>query len=137
MLQLGPRWIKIAALYLLFGIGVGIFMSSTFQLNWASAHAHVNLAGWATTAIMGVVYCIYPNAGNNTLGKWHFWLHHIGLPFFLLSTFLVQVPGMLGIAHVFTFGGAGLFGLGLIIFIVNLFINVSETASASSSKKAS
>lgn len=134
---MGPRWIKIAALYLVFGIAVGIFMSSALQLQWASAHAHVNLVGWATTAIIGIVYCIYPDAGNNTLGKWHFWLHNIGIPFFLLSTFLVQVPNMLGFAHIFTFGGAGLFGIGLIVFIINLFKNVNESAIKGSNTKAS
>lgn len=131
---MGHKWIKIAALYLVIGIGVGIFMSSTLQLNWAAGHAHVNLVGWSTTAIMGLVYCVFPVAGNSALGKWHFWLHHIGLPFFLLSTFLVQVPEMLNIAHIFTYGGAGMIGAGLLVFIVNLFKNVHETASESRTK---
>ena len=69
---MGPWWIRIAALYLIFGISVGIFMSSTLALNWASAHAHVNLAGWATTGLIGVIYSVFPNAGNNRLGKIHF-----------------------------------------------------------------
>ena len=123
---MGPWWSRIAALYLIFGISVGIFMSSTLALNWASAHAHVNLAGWATTGLIGVIYSVFPNAGNNRLGKIHFWLHQIGLPLFLLSTFLVQVPNMLETAHLLTFTGAGLFGLGLILFLINLFVNVRE-----------
>lgn len=124
---MGAKWIKISVLYFALGIGLGIFMSSTLQLNWASAHAHINLAGWATIAITGTIYSVYPQAGNNALGIWHFWLYNIGLPFFLLSTFLVQIPDMLNIAHVFTFGGSGAMGLGLILFIINVFQNVNIT----------
>ena len=54
--------LKIAVLYLIIGTGMGIFMSASLQLKWASAHAHVNLTGWATSAIMGLVYCVYPKA---------------------------------------------------------------------------
>lgn len=124
---MGPRWLKIAVIYLVIGIGLGIFMSSTLALRWASAHAHVNLAGWASVGIMGLIYCVYPEAGNNLLGKSHFWLYNIGLPLFLLSTFLVQIPDMIGFAHIFTFTGSGLMALGLIAFIVNLFMNIKES----------
>ena len=124
---MGPRWLKIAVLYLIIGIGMGIFMSASLQLKWASAHAHVNLAGWATSAIMGLVYCVYPKAGKNTLGQVHFWAYNIGLPLFLASTFMVQVKNMLGFAHIFTFVGAGLMSIGCIAFVINLFQNIKET----------
>jgi len=124
---MGPRFLKIAVLYLIIGIGVGIYMSSSIQLQWASAHAHVNLAGWATTAIMGLVYCVYPHAGRNTLAVVHFWTYNIGLPLFLVSTFMVQIPDMLGFAHNFTFIGAGLMAVGLLSFVANLYMNIKET----------
>lgn len=134
---MGAKWIKLGALYLIVGIGVGLFMSSTLQLNWASAHAHVNLVGFVITVIFGVVYSIYPGAGNNLLGKLHFWLHNIGVPIFLISTFLVQVPDMLGTAHIFTFLGGGAFGLSVIIFIINAFQNINDSTLLDSKKKAS
>lgn len=101
-------------------------MSMTLQLNWGSAHAHVNLVGFATTALFGVIYTIYPQAAKTKLGIWHFWLHHIGVPVFLLSAFLVQVPGMLDTAHIFTYTGGGAFLLGVILFIINAFTNINE-----------
>lgn len=124
---MGARWIKLAVIYLIIGICVGLFMSMTLQLKWASAHAHVNLVGFATTAIFGIIYSIYPGAATNTLGKWNFWLHNIGVPVFLISTFLVQVPGMLDTAHIFTYAGGGAFGLGVILFIVNSLSNINES----------
>jgi hypothetical protein len=134
---MGARWIKLAVLYLVIGIGVGLFMSSTLQLNWASAHAHVNLVGFVVTAIFGVIYRVYPGAGNNALGKLHFWLHNIGVPIFLVSTFLVQVPDLLGTAHIFTFLGGGAFGLGTILFIVNAFQNIHDSNLVDGERKTS
>lgn len=131
---MGANWIKLSVLYLVFGICVGLFMSMTLQLNWGSAHAHVNLVGFATTAIFGVIYSIYPGAANNSLGKVHFWLHNLGVPVFLLSAFLVQIPGMLDTAHIFTYLGGGAFGLGVIVFIVNALKNINESTMIGSGK---
>lgn len=123
----GAKWIKLAVIYLIFGIAVGLFMSATLELRWGSAHAHVNLVGFATTAIFGVIYSVYPGAANNSMGRSHFWLHNLGIPIFLLSAFLVQVPGMLGFAHIFTYLGGGAFGLGVLVFIVNALQNINES----------
>lgn len=123
---MGAKWIKLAVLYFIIGIAVGLFMSATIQLEWSAAHAHVNLVGWASTAIIGLVYRAYPKAGTNTLAVWHFWLYNIGLPFLLLSMFMVQIPGAVGFSHIFTFGGGGALSLGIILFIINVFSNVHD-----------
>lgn len=124
---MAARWIKLAALYFIIGIGIGLFMSATIQLNWAAAHAHVNLVGWVSTAIIGLVYAVYPKAGKSTLGTWTFWLYNIALPFLLASMFMVQIPNMLGFAHIFTFAGGGALTLGVILFIINVFVNVHDS----------
>src|SRR5699024_4345455 len=123
---MGARWIKLAVLYFILGIGLGLFMSATIELRWAAAHAHVDLVGWASTAIIGLVYTVYPKAGKSMLGKWTFWLYNIGLPFLLASMFMVQIPDMLDFAHIFTFGGGGALALGIILFIANVFMNVHD-----------
>lgn len=132
---MGARWIKLAVIYLVIGISVGLFMSIALDLRWGSAHAHVNLVGFATTAIFGVIYSVYPGAARNTLGKLHFWLHNIGVPIFLVSTFLVQVSGMLDTAHIFTYLGGGAFGIGVIVFIVNSLTNINDSTIISNKDK--
>src|SRR5699024_4709684 len=98
-MEMGAKCIKYVVLYFIIGIALGLFMSATLQLHWA---AHVNLVGWASTAIIGLVYAVYPKAGNNALGKWTFWLYNIGLPILLISMFMVQFPGAVAFAHIFT-----------------------------------
>lgn len=115
----------------MFGIAVGLFMSSSLDLKWSSSHGHVNLVGFALTAIFGVIYSIYPKAAKNSLGKAHFWLHHIGTPIFLLSAFFVQVPELFDTAHIFTYLGGGALGLGAIFFVFNAFKNFNDATVSS------
>lgn len=124
---MGQTWLKLAVLYLIFGISVGLFMSYTIQLNWAAGHAHVNVVGWLTTLGIGAVLCIYPHLAKNGLGKATFWLYHIGVPLFLFSTFYVQIDAKT--AHIFTFIGGPMFLLAIILFGVNLFLNLNENTS--------
>lgn len=123
---MAAKWIKLASIYFILGIALGLFMSATIQLNWAAAHAHINLVGWVSAAIIGLVYRVYPKAGMSILGKASFWLYNIGLPFLLASMFMVQIPGALAFAHTFTFTGGGALALGVILFIVNAFMNVHD-----------
>ena len=121
---MGHTWIKLSVLYLVIGISVGLFMSYTIQLNWAAGHAHVNVVGWLSTLGIGAVLSIYPHLAKNGLGTATFWLYHIGAPLFLFSTFFVQVNP--GVAHIFTFIGGPMFLLAIILFGVNLFMNLKD-----------
>ncbi|GAA0447503.1 hypothetical protein GCM10008983_26940 [Lentibacillus halophilus] len=139
---MGAKWIKIAVIYFILGIVVGMFMSSTLQLQWAAAHAHVNLAGWASIGIIGVVYTLYPKAANSTLGIWHFWLYNIGLPILLLSMFMIQVrpgpfPGWGALTKTLIFGGGTMVTIAVIIFIVNVFKYVHDSNSIGDKNRAS
>src|SRR5699024_9512426 len=71
-------------------------------------------------------------AGNNTLGKWHFWLYQLGAPILLISMFLIQMLDVfsLGFVHTLTFLGGAMVSLGVILFIINCFINVQHKNAA-------
>ncbi len=128
---MGARWVKIAAIYLFIGVMFGLFMHYTLELQWASTHAHINVVGWLTTGLIGAIYSIYPLAGNSMLGKIHFWLHNIGLPFLLAGMLVIQLvvqglfPGFL--MEIFVSGGGIALFLSIIVFIINMFINVKAS----------
>lgn len=121
---MGAKWLKISILYLIFGVALGMFMSGTLQLQWAALHAHVNLAGWASIAIIGLIYSVYPKAGNSKLGIWSFWLYNIGMPIFFISIFMIYTPSLRAYAHTLTFIGGPAAFIGIILVAVNLFKNV-------------
>lgn len=121
---MGAKWIKIAVLYFILGIAFGLFMHYTVQLQWGATHAHINVVGWLSTGLIGVIYSVYPAAGDSSLGKMHFWLHQIGLPILLLGMLFIYVDVPMFVLEFCVSGGGVAVALSVIIFIVNVFKNV-------------
>ncbi|PID00869.1 hypothetical protein [Sporosarcina sp. P29] len=123
---MGAMWIKAAVIYFLIGVGFGLYMHATIQLQWVATHAHINVVGWLTTAMIGIIYTIYPQAGNSILGKVHFWLYNIGLPVLLIGMFIIQPA--LGLPMVWIqlciWAGGSALAISILLFIVNVFKNV-------------
>jgi hypothetical protein len=42
----------------------------------APVHAHLLLLGWASLALAGIIYHLYPAAGTTRLARIHFWAHN-------------------------------------------------------------
>lgn len=81
----GVRMIKMAALYLLAGLILGLAMGISGDFSLASVHSHVLLLGWATMALGGVVYRLMPECAAGPLATLHFWGHNAGLPLMMAS----------------------------------------------------
>lgn len=66
--------------YFVIGVVMGMAMSISKVYTLTPVHAHINLLGWVSMALGGVLYHLFPQAANSLPGKWHFWLHMIGIP---------------------------------------------------------
>ena len=122
---MGVKLIKIAAVYFVLGILLGMYMSISHSYDYTSVHAHVNLLGWASLALAGVIYVQFPAAGESTAGKVHFWLHNIGLPVMMIGLALL-VSGMESVEPVIAVGGV-LVTLGILAFLYNVLTHVKST----------
>ena len=58
-------YFRIASLYLLAGVVMGIVMAASENVTLRPVHAHLNLLGWVSLALFGLFYTIYPNAADN------------------------------------------------------------------------
>jgi hypothetical protein len=85
----GAIWLKLAVLYLIVGVAIGIMMGASGDFTLRPVHAHINLLGWATMALAGLVYSIYEQAGRSVLARIHFWLANISMPLMAVSLALV------------------------------------------------
>lgn len=121
---MGAKWIKLSVLYLAIGIGFGLFMHATVQLQWGATHAHINVVGWLTTALIGAIYSIYPEAGESALGKAQFWFYNIGLPFLLFGMFIIYIPKLHFLLELVVWGGGGAVAISVLLFIVNAWKNI-------------
>ena len=115
---MGLRFLKISVVYLVLGalLGFGMGIAQSFAL--VPVHAHLVLLGWASMALAGLVYHFYPAASITRLARWHFWLHNIGLPIFMVSLLLLRA-GVEG-AETFVRIGGGVTFVGLALFAINL-----------------
>lgn len=127
---MGAKWIKVSVLYLALGIGFGLFMHYTVQLQWGATHAHINVVGWLTTAAIGAIYSIYPKAGNSTLGKVQFWIYNIGLPVLLAGMMLIYVGVPRVVLELFVSGGGIAVAISVVLLIINVFTNVHSKETA-------
>ncbi|WP_288904918.1 hypothetical protein [uncultured Sneathiella sp.] len=77
--MLAENFIKSAAIYIILGMGLGIYMAASQDHSQMPAHAHLNLLGWVTMGIMGLVYKNWPAVAEAKLAKLTFWFAHISV----------------------------------------------------------
>src|SRR3954447_15239583 len=116
---MASRFIKIAVLYLALGVSLGLFMGITQKFSFTPVHAHLNLLGWASLALCGLVYHAYPQAAETRLARVHFWLHNVGLPPLMVSLAMMlagntAMEPVVGIASLIV-------GAGVMTFVVNVW----------------
>jgi cbb3-type cytochrome oxidase subunit 1 len=115
----GGRFIKVAVVYFLIGTVWGLVMGIVQQFQFTSVHAHLNLVGWASMAIIGLIYKAYPEAGQSKLASIQFWLHNIGLPLLAIGMIIFTTDN-----HAIGLPFASIGGLLVIASVVVMTINV-------------
>src|SRR3954447_14002115 len=116
---MASRFIKIAVLYLALGVSLGLFMGITQKFSFTPVHAHLNLLGWASLALAGLVYHAYPQAAETRLATIHFWMHNVGLPPLMISLALMlagnaAMEPVVGICSLVVASG-------ILVFVVNIW----------------
>ena len=121
---LGVMWIKAAVVYFLMGVGLGIYMGASGDHVLIPVHAHFNLLGWVSLALIGLIYRQFPKAGSHRLATVQFWLHNVGLlvAMVLLIGLLrgnTALDPLIGVASV-------VIGASVVLFAINVFQNITE-----------
>jgi cbb3-type cytochrome oxidase subunit 1 len=122
----GKTFIKIATVYFSIGVLIGLTMGIIHDFRFASLHAHVNLLGWVSTALFGIIYSIYPFAANTKLAKTHFWLHNIGFPIMMIGL-AGEVLGISAALPAMIVGSLAIV-IGTLLFAINTFKMLNKTS---------
>jgi len=119
---MGLKFLKIAVIYLFIGalLGLGMGIAQNFAL--VPVHAHLLLLSWASLALAGLVYHLYPVASTTRLARIHFWLHNLGLPVFMISLGLL-LTGREALVPVVVVSASAVL-IGIAIFATNVLVNV-------------
>lgn len=109
-------FLELAALLLLAGAALGIKMGASQDFQMTPVHAHLNLVGWASLALFGLVYRAYPQLAQRRLALFHF---------VFSATSAVLLPVGIGLAVLRNQPGVAmaaslLWVIGVLIFLVQL-----------------
>lgn len=98
-------------------------MSMAHDYALTGVHVHVNLLGWASFALAGFIYHLFPSTSSNMYAKLHFWSANIGLPLMMIALTVLILNGA-EVATVFIAIGGVLVVFSVIMFAINVLANV-------------
>ncbi|MFC3071232.1 hypothetical protein [Phenylobacterium soli] len=109
-----------AVVYALGGMVLGMYMGGSGDHSMAPVHAHINLLGWASLALMGAFYGLAADKAPAKLAWTNFGLSNVGNLMSLPMVAMIQsgkppiVPLLVG-GEVLIVAGMLTFGLSLIV----------------------
>jgi len=71
--------LRAAAIYAVIGMGFGIYMGIKQDFSLVPAHAHLNVLGWLSIAIYGLVLAKFPEVAKSRLAQIQGIVAHLGL----------------------------------------------------------
>ena len=120
----GQVWLKLAVVYLIVGVSMGIAMGVSHDFSLRPVHAHINLLGFTTMALSGLIYSVFPEAGESRLAKVQFWLMNVSFPIMMVALALLilgngAVLPVLAIAEIAA-------AVAVLVFAANIFTNLKR-----------
>ena len=126
MQRLPLAFFSAAALCALGGMVWGIIMAATNDHTMMPAHAHLNLLGWATLALMGTFYALTGKGGR--IGWINFWIS-FGAVVLTIPALALLLAGNVAATPV-TILGSLLALIGLLVFLINVLSGWRTPAAA-------
>ena len=69
---------RIAVLFVISGMVMGVYMAASHNHALAPAHAHINLIGWVSLFLIGLFYERRPQLDNSAGARWQVIIYTIG-----------------------------------------------------------
>jgi len=112
-------WYRLAILYFVVATALGLFMGMSGDHGLVPVHAHLNLLGWASLALAGLLYDRFPAATATRLYPIHFWAYNATLPVAMIALAFVLrgsdgLAPFVGIVSIFLFAS-------IVVFAVNIW----------------
>nr|AIV98041.1 hypothetical protein WBC3-000041 [Pseudomonas sp. WBC-3] len=99
-----------------------------------AVHAHVNLLGWVSMALFGVIGTMHPSISEGRLATAQFWTYNIGVPV-MLGALTLRMKGFPSVEPLIA-GASILIGIGVLLFVWLAFSRIAESGQHLSSARA-
>jgi hypothetical protein len=94
MTRIDTAFLVLASTCLIVGVSLGIYMGVKEDFQLLPVHAHLNLVGWGSLALFGVIYRLYPELSTSRMARLHFWLAAPSAPTLPFGIYLAAVYQM-------------------------------------------
>ncbi len=90
MQRLDRSYILVGLAWVIIGMIYGAWLGASDHLNYANSHAHLNLLGFVTSVLFGLLLWAYPRLRESTLAFWQFVIFQIGVVLLVIGKVLVD-----------------------------------------------
>jgi peptidoglycan/LPS O-acetylase OafA/YrhL len=90
MQRLDRNYILIGLCWVLVGMVFGAWLGASHHNNFANSHAHINLLGFVTSTLFGMLYWAFPAMGKSRAAMWQFLIYEIGVALLVLGKIIVD-----------------------------------------------
>jgi len=123
-------WFRLAVAYFAVGVMLGVAMGASGDHSLFPVHAHINLLGWVSMALFGLIGTVHPSITEGRVAAAQFWMHNIGVPVMLVALML-RIKGfqsaepLIGVASVVV-------GCSVLLFAWLVFARIGASAESRS-----
>jgi hypothetical protein len=114
MARIDTAFLLLASACLIIGVCLGIYMGVNEDLQLVAVHTHVDLVGWVSLALFGVIHRLYPELAASRLARAQFWLSAPSALVFPVGIYLAQAHQI----HAVAIATSLLWLLGALVFFV-------------------
>ena len=93
MQRIDRNYILVGLCWVIVGMIYGAWLGASHHNNFANSHAHINLLGFVTSVLFGILYWAFPNMAKSALAQWQFIAYQIGIALLLIGKILVDLDG--------------------------------------------
>jgi hypothetical protein len=98
MKRIDTIYVAIGIIYLVAGMVLGIVMGTRQDFQLAPVHAHINLVGFVSHCVFGLVHRAWPALRAGVIASVQFWLFVLGTPLFVAGIAIGILGGAIFLA---------------------------------------
>lgn len=90
MQRLDRNYILLGLAWVIAGMVFGVWLGASNHLNYGNSHAHINLLGFVTSVLFGLLHFAYPALRTSRLAVAQFAIYEIGVLLLVIGKVLVD-----------------------------------------------
>ncbi|MDE2384791.1 MAG: hypothetical protein KGO53_09235 [Alphaproteobacteria bacterium] len=90
MQRLDRTYITIGLCWVVAGMIYGTWLGASNHLNFANSHAHMNLLGFVTSVVFGMLHWAYPGLGKSRLAQLQFIIYELGVVVLVIGKIMID-----------------------------------------------